>query len=80
MLPNRFTEPDFPRQALDVKWKKTTEEGENRKERILEIRKKENLERIHFQEDGEIKRIFNRSIILMKFSKSETVNEIDMPQ
>ena len=51
-----------------------------RKERILEIRKKENLERIHFQEDGEIKKIFNRSIILMKFSKSEIVNEIDMPQ
>ena len=32
MLPNRFTEPDFPRQASDVKWRKTTEEGENRKE------------------------------------------------
>ena len=31
MLPNRFTEPDFPRQASDVKWRKTTEEGESRK-------------------------------------------------
>ena len=30
MLPNRFTEQDFPRQASDVKWRKTTEEGENR--------------------------------------------------
>ena len=39
MLPNRFTEPDFPRQASDVKWIKTTEEGENRKEdRISERR------------------------------------------
>ena len=31
MLPNRFTEPDFPQQASDVKWRKTTEEGEKRK-------------------------------------------------
>ena len=36
MLPNRFTEPDFPRQALDVKWIKTTErEGEM--ERKIEL-------------------------------------------
>ena len=31
MLPNRVTETDCPRQASDVKWRKTTEEGENEK-------------------------------------------------
>ena len=44
MLPNRFTEPDFPRQASDVKWRKTTErEGEM--EREIELGEERRCER-----------------------------------